>query len=182
MGENMNKWKKWFHTAKQRSQGRVTWLVTKDSHKEGSGGIQWREPSRTSSPLACGHPKRPVLDYPRFSSLSYPFSGQSWKSKERTWEEFVLFSATSALLLLGVKAEPKIIVTRVAPQKLHTWQELFLGWITGYHLWAMPMIGRQEEWAETELLTRGIEVWVTKDWILHWPVPTPEQNSTCVTC
>lgn len=37
MGENMNKWKKWIHTAKQLSQGRVTWLVTKDSHKEGSG-------------------------------------------------------------------------------------------------------------------------------------------------
>lgn len=36
-----------------------------------------REPSRAFSPLACGHPKRPVLDYPKFFFLSCPFSDQS---------------------------------------------------------------------------------------------------------
>jgi hypothetical protein len=145
--------------------------------------IHPKEPSRASSPLACGHPKRPVLDYPIFSFLSCPFFDQSWKSKERKRDTFVCFSLwpclSSLLLFLGAKLYPRLLPpawslvsagVQLPPGNLRNSTQKFS------QDYKLPYLHHQHggSWGRTrtKLSMWSIEVSIIKSRIIYWHNPT----------
>lgn len=103
--------------------------------------MKWWGGSRAGNQAGLPHhwpvdiPKGPFLtiqDFP-LCLILFPVNPERVKrGHEKTLYCFLFCHLSSPAP--GAKAEPKIIVPCVAPQKLHTWQELVLAWITGYHL------------------------------------------------